>query len=438
MVIRTGLLLLALSLTGCGGGLLGGGEDKVPLTGKRVDIIVRKTALVAETEALQSPLKLPVPFENENWSQVGGNSAHAIGHVGLPAEVQYAWKRSVGSSGTGDRRFLNPPVINAGRLFAVNTEGEVMALNATNGEVLWRQALPLTEEEHEGFAGGVAVTGDLLFVTAATGQVFAFSASEGSLIWQVDLAVPLRAAPAVRGERVFIVSRDNRLFVLSGLDGSLQWTHSAISESLAMLGGAAPAVTEDVVVIPYTSGEIYVLNVTDGRYVWHTALVPSIGGDPFAGLVDVAAMPVVADGIIYAVNINGRLSAYEVATGRRFWTRDLGTTQTPWVVGTALYVLTDEGELAALNRIDGKVRWIVDLNQYFEENPNRYWSGPILAGKRLIAAASDGFAISLDPFTGKKLLAAELLSSDGASVPPIAAGNGLYFLTDKGNIIAFR
>jgi outer membrane protein assembly factor BamB len=153
-------------------------------------------------------------------------------------------------------------------------------------------------------------------------------------------------------------------------------------------------------------------------------------------LAAIAAPPVVADGIIYAVGLNGGLSAYGLVDGQRYWRTDLTTSQLPIVAGAHLFVLTDEGELTALNRQDGLVRWVTNLNQGLPEKDKRLWVGPLLAGGRLVVASNDGYALSVNPESGARLAATEI--DEGVSVPPVIADGVLYFLTDAGRLVAFH
>lgn len=436
VALLTSVATLPLLLGACES--IGLADKPTPkLEGERIDVTLQPTLLKVNRAAANVTFALPQPERLENWAQTGANSSHTPGHVAMPAGVVRAWSANVGGGFGRGKALLNAPVVHSGRVFMVNTDGEVTALNAGTGKELWQVSLPLEQESAAKIAGGLAVSGNLLFVTTGSGQVFALTADKGEQVWMTPLNVPLRAAPATFGETVFITSHDNRLFALSALNGALQWTHSGIEEVLAPMAAASPAVANGAVVVPYTSGELYVLRAADGRYLWHETLTsPFSGQDPAMTLAAIAAPPVVADGVIYAVGLNGGLSAYGLVDGQRYWRSDLTTSQLPIVAGAHIFVLTDEGELAVLNRQDGLVRWVANLNNGLPEAEKRLWVGPLLAGGRLIVASNDGYAVSINPESGTKLAATEI--DEGVSVPPVIVDGMLYFLTDSGRLVAFR
>lgn len=413
-------------------------EEPVKLSGTRIDITGLATTLTPTPGAGLEDFRIPEARNTVNWSQTGGNSMHYPQHVALPQKVVRAWTRSIGSGGGKGSAIMHSPVVNAGRLFAVDTKARVTALDAKTGKELWQVKLPLKEDDQALLSGGMAVAGDLLFISTAGGEVYALTASSGKKAWNIDLAVPLRAAPTVQGERLFVMSHDNRVFALSALDGSLQWTHSGMDEKLNVLAASAPAAANGALVVPYSSGELYVLRATDGRYIWHDALTSAFAGlDPESTVAGIAAPPVVADGLIYAAGLSGGLSAYALTNGQRFWKADVQTSQMPWVAGYQLFVVTEKGEMAALNRRDGGIRWVKNLNDDLPKpTDKRLWVGPILAGDRLIAASSDGLAVSLNPEDGARLAATDL--DVRTTLPPVVADGALYFLSDDGDVVCFR
>ncbi len=433
--LTTMALAATMVLAGCG---VWKDEAAAPLQGERIDVTLQPTLLQASPMADREPFDIPAPEVMENWGMRGGNAAHLPGHVALPAQVKRAWTYKLGGKMGRGAALLNPPIVHSGRLFAVNTEGDITALDARTGKRLWEARLPFKEGDKARVTGGLAVLGNLLFATTGDGQVFALTATSGKQAWKTDLAVPLRAAPTVEGERVIVTSHDNRTFTLNALDGTLVWTHSGMDERLSLLASPAPAVANGAVAVPYSSGEIYVLRASDGRYIWHDSLTSSFSGqDPESTVSAIAAPPVIADGLVYVVGLNGGLSAYGLANGQRFWRIDVLTSQMPIVAGMQMFALTEKGEMLAINRRDGSVRWVSDLSVGLPAAETaRYWSGPVLAGGRLMATSSDGYAVSIKPESGEKIAQTNL--DEPVTLPPIVADGGLYFLTDSGRIIAFR
>jgi outer membrane protein assembly factor BamB len=64
------------------------------------------------------------------------------------------------------------------------------------------------------------------------------------------------------------------------------------------------------------------------------------------------------------------------------------------------------------------------------------WSGPVLAGGRLIVTGSGGMMLEVDPRTGN-ILKERKLGAD-ATIAPLVANNTLLVLTENGELTAWR
>ena len=117
-------LVLSLSLSGCEWmqDTWMGGDDKKPLPGKRVSVLAHDSKLKADPEAAEQELRLPAPEANDAWPQAGGYSPHAMHHMMVGANPKRAWTAGIGSGSSDYRRLLVPPVISAGRVFAMDVK----------------------------------------------------------------------------------------------------------------------------------------------------------------------------------------------------------------------------------------------------------------------------------------------------------------------------
>jgi outer membrane protein assembly factor BamB len=64
------------------------------------------------------------------------------------------------------------------------------------------------------------------------------------------------------------------------------------------------------------------------------------------------------------------------------------------------------------------------------------YSGPVLAGNRLILTSASGQVIQVDPATGN--FQSQFSVGDRVSLPPVVAGSTLYVLDDAAKLHAYR
>lgn len=433
--------LLALPLAACGV-LKGDGPAKTPTIGDRVSILSNDNSIKVDPATAAIAVVLPEPAVNAAWAQSGGNASKSMGHPALGATRAKLWEASIVGS-TNKQRLASSPVIADNRLFAVDTDAVVSAFAADTGAKLWSASIGSTGKDFKDslFGGGAAVDGNVVYATSGVGDVAALNAADGSVIWKVKPTGPLRGAPTIAFGGVYVISQDNQIYALDAANGAVQWQATASMEAGSVFGAASPAAGQGTIVAGFSSGEVQAYRYENGRDLWEDALARTSMALSVSTLTDVDADPVIDRGHVFALGQGGRMAAYELVTGQRSWEISIAGISTPYVVGEWVYAMTDDGKLLCVARASGKVRWIQQLARFRVETEKKKkdpirWTGPILAGGRLIAVNSEGTLAEYSPTDGSLLGSTEFKSS--LSQPPVVANNILYVLADDGTITAWR
>ncbi len=424
-------LLPALALVACE-------TTKPPLPGERLSVLRLDKQLEPDPQIATLEVRLPRPVVNTDWPEAGGYPNHVMQHVALGEDIATAWRTNIGDGSSRYGRIMAPPVAFGDQLFAMDADSTISAIERKSGRQIWDTNVK-PEDAGPAFGGGIAFAEDRIFVTTGYAQVVALDAKTGKEVWRQGVSAPLRSAPTVSDGRLFAVTVDNQLEVLAASDGRKLWSHAGTPETAGLLGGASPAVEGDVVVVAYSSGELYALRVENGRQLWTDSLAAARRTDALSALADIRGRPVIDRGRVYAVSHSGRMVAIDLRTGERIWEQDIGGTETPWIAGDFIFVISNDSELICLTRRDGRVRWVEELPRYQDLKKKKgalTWSGPILGGDRLIVVASNGEAMSFSPYTGAALGRVKL--PNGTFLTPIIANETLYVLTDEADLIAMR
>ena len=312
---------LALALAGCG--VLGSkkGGPKTPVAGERSSIL-GANEIVEPDEALAAvSVTLPPPVANADWPQPGGDAAKAIGNVALGSAPVEIWSASIAGSSTR-ARLASAPVVSGGKLFVIGTDATVTAFDATSGARLWSRSIRATsgdEGSKDGrkvvFGGGVSVEGDRVYASTGIGDVVALNAADGNQIWKVRPGGPLRGSPTLANDHVYVMSQDNQLFALNASDGAVAWSDSGTLESTGVFGVAAPAAGQGTVIAGYSSGELTAYRYENGRVLWGDALSRTSISNSVATLTDIDADPVIDRGRVFAIGEGGRMASYELVSG---------------------------------------------------------------------------------------------------------------------------
>ncbi|MEL7706643.1 PQQ-binding-like beta-propeller repeat protein [Citromicrobium bathyomarinum] len=437
----TPLLLAALLVTGCSGGLFGGGDKKVtPTVGNREPVLSRiESGAKVDPSISGVSVVLPPARVNETWAMASGTPSKSYGNLALGASPTRAWSAQIPGS-SNKRRLGAAPIVAGGTLYVTDTAGTVHAFDADTGARKWEYR-PEIDSDLRGtaFGGGIAVAGNRLFATSGTGQVVALNAADGSVIWSASPAGPLRDSPTLAFNLVLVMTQDNRIIALSQDDGSVEWENSGSTAQAGVFGVASPAAGQGTIVAGYSSGELVAYRYENGRELWADALARTSISTEVGSLTDIDADPIIDGGRVYALGQGGRMAAYELVTGQRVWELNLAGISTPALAGEWLFTLTSDARLLAIARGSGKIRWITQLARYRNEEDRKgpiFWTGPVLANNMLYVGNSNGELWQVSVGEGAANLMTELKA--GVTLPPIVANNTLYVLDDSGTITAFR
>lgn len=437
-------LVAILALAAC--------ERDTVLPGERFDT---RTPLVATVQAEDGraaasgltdadaarPISLPAPTRLGDWPSRGYSVTNQIPHAALSANPTEVWATPIGTGNSRRDRIGTDPVAGGGLVYTIDAAAQVQATSIATGAPAWVASLvPDFDRGGNASGGGLALSGGRLYVTTPYGEVVALEAASGAVIWRQRLGSVL-GAPTVANGLVHVVGRNSEAWAIEADDGRLRWRVPSSDAPSVLVGGAAPAVADGRVIFPFPSGELVSVFPNTGVTQWNSFVAGGRLGTAYAGINDITSDPVVVGGTIYAGNQSGRVVAMNARTGTRIWTAREGAYSPVVVAGGAVFFVSDRNELIRLDAGDGSRVWGTELPLYQANRARRRQAvfthyGPVLAGGRLVVASGDGVIRMFSPESGA--LTGSLDLRGGAAAHPIVVGDTLLVVSQDGRLHAFR
>ena len=418
-----------------------GGKPKTPVLGERIAVLTSEGDVAVDPETAAIPMTLPDAVANTEWTQSGGSASKSVGQVALGTALAPAFHVQAGRGSSLTAHLASEPVVAGGRVYTIDTLGAVRSFDARTGALQWASQTPYEERNNTPalYGGGIAYDNGRIYATNGIGYVSAIDVRTGGIVWKVRPGGPLRGAPTVAGDTVYVMSQDNQIYSLKEADGTTNWSQAAALEIAGVFGSASPAVGQGTVVAGFSSGELNAYRYENGRMVWQDALQRTSIRTSVSSLSDIDADAVIDRGQVIAIGQGGRMVALELTSGQRLWELNIAGIATPWVAGDWIFVITDDAKLLCVYRQNGHIRWINQLPQFEHIKSKKGqidYSGPILAGGRLIITGSNGVMINIDPVTGS--FQSQSNVGAGISLSPVVANNMLYIYDDSGRLTAYR
>ena len=450
-----GIAAVAFSLAGCSMmsklTSIGKSENKsVATQGERIPVLPVEDSLQPAAALKGADFSLPEAHVVADWPVPGGTPEQSVEHVAAGANLTIAWRRGLGVNGSNRAHFVTaPPVEAEGKVFAMDGQAHISAHDARTGQQLWNvNMVPRGREDRrdrDGYGGGLAYANGKVFVTSGYRLVSALDAKTGKVLWESRTDQPIHSAPTTADGRVFAVTLDDQLLAFDADKGQQIWNYQAIIEPARILQASSPAISGQTIVTGFASGELIAQGAANGTDLWTQALSQSNRNNALSEIRDIAGRPVIYRGDVFAVSHSGVFSAVDLRTGTVRWTLPISSQSSPWPAGDVVYIVSEGGQLICIARESGQIYWEQELNAArlpTRRNPKpkqpkkAFWSGPVLASNRLILVSSNGDLEARDPKTGALERTVKLGAA--AMQTPIAAGDTLYVVTEKAELIALR
>ena len=382
------------------------------------------------------PITLGAPIANPDWPQPGGHPSHAAQHLALGRAPAPLWQANIDNIPDPGLPVLAPPIVADGMVYVLNNRYHIKAFNIQTGTLAWQIELPVPPQDQDAFGGGLAFHQNTIYASTGFARLFAINTQTQSIAWQTPLPAPARAAPSTNGRLVVTLSIDNQTTASDPASGDVLWQHVGFNQSAGIIGSANAAIDERFVLTPYSSGEVFALLASNGRVIWSDNLSQVRALTPLATLANIRALPVIHNHTAYVTSHAGRTHAIDMQSGGRLWQQPIGASQTPWIAGDYLFMLSNDARLVCLRISTGDAVWSVQLDTLDEDQNPMQWSAPTLAGGQLFLGNALGELIAFDPQSGRIQHATQL--SPAAPFRKIVARQMMFTLSNDGTLTALR
>jgi len=355
------------------------------------------------------------------WSTYGFTPNRARDYSGAPRRLEPPFHR--GWTYRGGALLEFPPAIDGPKLYVLDDDGFLRAIDKHSGKVKWVRRLGMLAASSPAVGDGDVYAVALNGFSGARGRVAAYTSRRGHQLWARDLPSRAESSPLLHKGMLYFGSEDGTVYALDAKNGRTRWTYHA---SGAVKGG--PALADGILYFGDYSGHVHAVGARTGHRVWSVGTSGARFGFGSGQFYSTAA---VAFGRVYLGNTDGRVYSFAAHSGKLAWATGTGA----YVYGSAaaadvpglgptVYIGSYDGNLYAFDARSGARRWSFSAGTKI--------SGSATVVGRVVyfsdlQPANDTYG--LDARTGRKVF----FWPDGAFNPAVADRRAFY-LTGKSNI----
>jgi len=344
--------------------------------------------------------------------------------IDAKVKLKKQWSTNVGD-GQGDGFYKITPILVGGVLYVASSDGEVAAVNAADGDRLWRVEL------ERPLSGGVGYHERSLYLGGADGSVLQLSADDGVVQWEAAVSGEVLAAPAVSNDWVIVQTYDGKLLGFQPGADKPAWTFTSDVPVLTLRGTSTPILVGGNAIAGFGDGKVVAVDVNSGNVSWESRIGVPQGSSEIDRIVDIDGAMTQQGIELFVASYQGRVAALDSRTGRKLWQQNVSSVTGTHVGFGNVYVADVDGTVSAFLRTGQGVRWQnIELGY-------RQLSRPTPVSSYVATVDFDGYLHLLSQVDGQ-IVGRAKIGGDAARADMITDSGRLIIFTDDGQLLAYE
>lgn len=342
---------------------------------------------------------------------------------------------------TTQARVNSSPAVANGTVFFGSYDGNLYAVDGAGGKLKWKfqtegerrfaakhihGSLPLAEtmpDPFDFYLSSPVVWNGTVYFGSGDGNIYALAADSGKVVWKFKTGNVVHASPAISEGVLFVGSWDTYFYALDASTGKEKWRFKTgedhdihNQEGIA----SSAAIADGMVYFGCRDSNVYALDERTGEKRWAFYNKGSW----------VVGSPAVREGKVYFATADTALvHAVDAKSGAELFSLKFNWLfySSPAIAGDTLYIGSESGKLLTINLSTQKPGWEFQTDGSKE-------NGPALTnpdgGPNYRAVFTENFYDSMVTGVTRLLSVGMIFSS------PAVAGNVVYFGSTDGNLYA--
>ncbi len=339
------------------------------------------------------------------------------------AKLTEVWSVNLGD-GQHKSAGLIQPVIFGDVLYVADSSGSVSSINKSTGKTFWKRKLKTQ------IVSGVAYGNDQVYVGAADGILIALNANDGAELWRKSLGGEI-IAPVAHNRGMVIAQTFNGLLIgLKADSGEEVWRTQSTVPVLSVHGTSTPITIENIIFTGLANGKLIAFDGATGIERWGVRLASASGDSDLERITDIDAPVLVIGGRVVSGSYNGSLAMMDAASGQTYWRADAAVSGVISEGFGNVYFASVNGEVLAYDQQKGLLKWVN------ESLLRRGLSNTTTWVNYVVTSDYKGYMHLLSQVDGR-IIARKRIGKTQAVAPMIVNDNLLYVLNNKGKLTAF-
>ena len=414
-------------------------KEKQKIEGGRIPIgdLEQKLNITVSSSSLHVN---PVSKTNSSWQYLTAFGGKENFH--LPENLYLQKKFKVSRSGV--LPIISYPIVLNESLILMGKNGTIYNYNTNKGKINWVNKTFFSKKikiSRDYLNGGLSYEKDKLFATSGNNKVICIDLNTGNVLWMAQLQSMTRSVPYITSDKLIIQTLDNGVYALDKETGKVLWHNIGINDGISILYSVTPIVYENYVILQSNSFQPHYLDINNGNeeqiFQNNDFLKSTFHLDLKKDNNVKIYQPVLDKQILFFYDEKGDFYAINLKFNNMIWKKKYHVNVPFLINGNIIFAINEQNQLLFIDKYNGDLVFILDLNQYLDEKSNSkvFWSTPVIANSTIKVSNSVGKLLTFDTET-KKLLNTLEIPKD-TYIPPVIANDCMYIVSSRGEALKY-
>ena len=338
-------------------------------------------------------------------------------------QAQVIWQQYSRANSEDKSTPLLPTLWNQ-KIYLANADGLIQIFDLETGSLNTEYKTGLSLSANPGVGEAKILVG------SKQGELLVLNADNGQELWRKQMSSEILSPAQINGNLIIVRSNNNRITALNADDGSELWHYQSTTPALSLRGNSAPLLYNDRVFAGFDNGELVSLDSLSGKSHWKVNLAQARGRSDLERMIDIDAALSFANNTLYVSSYQGRTAALDPFNNQVIWQNDQASHLNLAVGADTIYLTTPKGHIRALERDTGNTLW--QQSDLFA----RYVSAPAVYNNHVAVADFEGYVHWLNRTDGSFYSRHRLGKTAIRSL--ISTDFGVLSLNDAGQLSLLR
>ena len=330
------------------------------------------------------------------------------------------WSMDVGE-GTDDEGVRLVVSLDGTTVYVANFGGNILAVNAQTGSTLWSKDVDMD------LAGGPGAGYGLVIAGSTEGDIVTLSQSNGDELWRAQVSTEVTSVPAAGNGIVAVHTDDGKISGFDAASGERRWLFHRSAPVLSLRGAGTPVFDGDHLYCGMDGGRLVKLRAASGIPEWEIPVAYASGRNELEQIVDIDGNMVLAGNTLYVATYQGDMAAVNKADGKVRWRQGFSSHQGVTSDGVNLFASDSNGHVYGISRDDGSTLWKQ------EQLAGRQLSPAVVVGPYVAVADLEGWLHWLSTADGQIVSRVRAVDSK-VSAPLVTNGSSVFVYGEDGEL----